>query len=83
MWTAITAAVAALTSAATDAGSTARVAGSQSANRRRPPAASTAAAVAWNVLEGTITSRPSTPTDRRMISSVLVPEATATAWAAP
>ena len=63
------------------------MAGSQSTNWDAAPAATTAAAVAKNVLAGTSTSRPSTAAEggiaRRRISSALVPELTATACFAP
>ena len=70
------------------AGDRANVAGSMSAKRGTPPAWTTAAAVAKNVLAGTITVRPSRPrpasgsaSARRAISSAAVPLLTATAWA--
>ena len=79
MWTTTTAAVCGPSRLATEAGSRASVAGSQSAKRGVAPAAMTAAAVAWNVLAGTTTSRPVTPTARSTISRALVPDATAMA----
>ena len=59
-------------------GDSAMVSGSTSASRTRPPACSTAAAVAKNVLAGTITSAPpsaasATRRARKMISRALVP----------
>ena len=57
--------------ASTSARSNAIVCGSQSTNRSRAPACTAAAAVAKNVFAGTMTSRPSTPSARRMISSAL------------
>ena len=49
----------------------------------RPPAWTTAAAVAKKVLVGTRTSLPSTPSALRMISSELVPLLTAMPWRHP
>ena len=68
---------------ATVAGDRARLFGSVSTKTGSPPAWITAAAVAKNVLAGTMTVRPSTPTLRSMISRAAVPLATATAWAQP
>src|SRR5262249_26117503 len=59
------------------------VAGSPSTDFTRAPACTAAAAVAKNVLAGTRTSRPSTLSARRMISSALVPELTAIACVTP
>ena len=50
-----------------------------SANRGVAPAWRTAAEVAKKVLAGTTTSRPATPSTRRVISRALVPLLTATA----
>ena len=83
MCTTTTAAVSGPMHAARSAGSIAIVCGSQSTKRSVAPACTAAAAVAKNVFAGTTTSRPSTPSARRMISSAAVPELTATACRVP
>ena len=55
------------------------VSAATSAKRGTPPACTTAAAVAKNVLVGTTTSRPPAPSARSTISRALVPLLTATA----
>src|ERR1700674_1218147 len=83
MWTATTPAVFAVSALSTSCGRMPKVSGSMSTSTGRPPAWTTAAAVAKKVLVGTSTSRPATPSERRMISSALVPLLTATAWRVP
>ena len=63
----------------TSSGLTAKDSGSMSTNTGRPPACTTAAAVAKNVFVGTSTSCPCTSRARRMISRELVPLLTAIA----
>src|SRR2546427_9104466 len=67
----------------TSSGRTAKDSGSISTSTGRAPACTTAAAVAKNVLVGTRTSFPSTPSTRRIISKELVPLLTAMACRTP
>jgi hypothetical protein len=83
MWTSTRPAVRGVSAFSTSSGRTAKDAGSMSISTGRPPACTTAAAVAKKVLVGTRTSRPATFKARRMISSELVPLLTAIACLTP